>query len=155
MQKFIAILSVVLCITVMTAGCTGPGTSFTPPASTPAISGGSSGYGGQVIPCTVAASQAGASADNLEILNAEGTTMVNNVLLIGGSVRNKGGERVASGLNGRSCDTITGRCAEDHVSAVILEPYETVELNLVTMDGCPTSGTASTCTCEVWFAILR
>ena len=157
MKTILAVITLTLCCAfLISAGCTGTGTPSAP-AQTPGASGGVSPgvAGGAIVPCTIASPAAGATADNLEILNAQGETMKNDVLLFSGKVRNNGGERAMSGMNGRSCDTITGRCAEEHVAGVILEPYETVDINMATMGGCPTSGTAQTCTCEVWFAGIR
>ena len=150
-----AIITFVLCTAmIVSAGCTGSGTSSASPVSAPPLSGGSTGGTGQVFPCSIAAPADVSKSAVLEIISAEGQGEVRDIFYIRGKIRNKAGEGTYSAVAGKSCDIRTGRCATDKVG-VILKPYETVEYTLVTGNGCPASGTAATCQCEAWIDIMR
>ena len=154
MQKSLGLVTFVLCIAmIVSAGCTGPGTSPASPLPTSAGSGGSSGGTGQVFPCSIAAPVDLSKSAVLEITSVEGQGEVRDIFYIRGKIRNKGGEGISSAIAGRSCDTRTGNCVKDKVG-VIIKPYETAEFTLVTMAGCPASGTAATCQCEAWIDIM-
>jgi hypothetical protein len=154
MQKSLAITTILLCMTMLiSAGCTGSGSSSTPRDSAPALSRGSSGGTGQVFPCSIGAPADVSKSSVLEITHAEGQGKVRNIFYIRGKIRNKAGEGVYSAVAGRSCDLTTGKCDTDKVG-VILKAYETVDYTLVTGGGCPASGTAATCQCEAWIDIM-
>ena len=158
MQKRFTFTSIFLCIVlVLAGGCTGTGNPATPPSSTPAPFGGTpgqtAGWAEQVFPCSIGAPIDTAKASVLEIKSVEGQGDINDVFYIRGKVLNKGGESTYAGLAGKSCDTTTGACDGDNTVAVILQPHETGDFTLVTRGGCPATGTAATCTCEVWLDI--
>lgn len=165
MPKPVVIIAFILCIAMlMTAGCTGTGSSSIPPATTPAPSGGSSGVSsggssggtGQGFSCTVGTPEDPTKAQVLAITQAQGQGVTRDIFNINVKIKNNGADSIYTGVTGKTCDLNTGKCSiSDHASGTILKPYETVDFTVVTMGGCPASGTANTCSCEAWLSIIK
>ncbi|MDO9326951.1 MAG: hypothetical protein Q7T80_18540 [Methanoregula sp.] len=165
MHRRVVIVAFILCIAfLMTAGCTGTGSSSIPPVSTPApnggssgsSSGGSSGGTGPVFSCTVGTPEDSTKAQVLEITQAQGQGEIRDIFNIRVKIKNNGGDGIYTGVTGKSCDRTTGKCSiPDHASGTILKPYETVDFTIVTMGGCPALGTENTCSCEARLSVIK
>ncbi len=156
MKKSVAIIIFVLCITMLlSAGCTGSGTTSTPPVSAPALSDGSSGGTGQVFSCSIGVPADVSKSGVLQITSAQAEVVTKNVIMISGKIRNNAGEGTSSGVAAKLCNSRTGNCVNDMVGE-IFKPYETVDYSLIPLGGCPDTGSdVTSCTCEVWIDILR
>lgn len=159
MQKTTAIGILFLCIAmILGSGCTsttpaGPSPAATPVPASSSVEDSLTGPA-PIVQCTVGPSADASKTSQMEITSARGQGVTKNVFMMSVTVRNLGGEGVAYGLAGKTCNTGTGTCVNDKVG-VILQAHETAEFSLVTTDGCPgTDSTADNCRCEAWFDVL-
>jgi hypothetical protein len=161
MHKSVVILLFIFCIAMlMTAGCTGTGSSPVSPVIPTAPSGGSSGVSsggtGEGFSCTIGTPEDPTKAQVLAITQAQGQGVTRDIFNINVKIKNTGADGIYTGVTGKTCDLTTGKCSiPDHASGTILKPYETVDFTVVTMGGCPASGTADTCSCEAWLSIIK